>query len=77
MNATEPVTYIPLEVAAICVSCEALHVIADVCPGCGSDNVMALARWIGRVNEPEFAAADAGSSLPAGSIVRPTSARRA
>lgn len=51
MTTTEPVTYIPLDRAAICANCDAIHVLADCCPGCGSDNVMALARWIGRVND--------------------------
>ena len=51
MTTTEPVTYIPLTVAAICLTCEALHILADHCPACGSDNVMAVARWLGCVND--------------------------
>lgn len=37
-----------LERAALCLSCEAVFELTEHCPGCGSEHLASLARWLNR-----------------------------
>ena len=41
------VAWVPLEQAALCVSCETVFNVQDqTCPACGHDTFALLARWL-------------------------------
>lgn len=48
----EPVLWVPLRTAMLCVSCEALfHRPHPRCPACDSDHHMPVAQWLGSLRD--------------------------
>lgn len=39
---------IPLDRAALCVACDAVFELTERCPGCASEHVVSLGRWLSR-----------------------------